>query len=95
VEVVDPRTIVPLDKATILKSVEKTGRLVVVDPAHKSCSVASEISAMVGQEGFWSLQAPMQRVASVDCHFPFSPALEPLVFPNEEKITDAIYATLE
>ncbi|MCH9039462.1 MAG: alpha-ketoacid dehydrogenase subunit beta, partial [Chloroflexi bacterium] len=46
VEVIDPRTIVPLDKQTILKSVEKTGRLVVVDPAHKSCSVASEISAM-------------------------------------------------
>jgi pyruvate dehydrogenase E1 component beta subunit len=95
VEVIDPRTVVPLDKATILKSVEKTGRLVVVDPAHKSCSVASEISAMVSQDGFWSLQAPIQRVASLDCHFPFSPALEKLVFPNEEKITDAIYATLE
>ena len=94
VEVVDPRTIVPLDKATILKSVEKTGRLVVVDPAHKSCSVASEISAMVAQEGFWTLQAPIQRVASLDCHFPFSPALEKLVFPNEEKITDAIYAAV-
>jgi pyruvate dehydrogenase E1 component beta subunit len=94
VEVVDPRTIVPLDKDTILKSVEKTGRLVVVDPAHKSCSVASEISAMVAQEGFWTLQAPIQRVASLDCHFPFSPALEKLVFPNEEKITDAIYAAV-
>ncbi len=95
VEVVDPRTIVPLDKETILKSVEKTGRLVVVDPAHKSCSVASEISAMVAQEGFWHLQSPIQRVASLDCHFPFSPALEKLVFPNEEKITEAIYKTLE
>ncbi len=95
VEVVDPRTIVPLDKETILKSVEKTGRLVVVDPAHKSCSVASEISAMVAQEGFWHLQSPIQRVASLDCHFPFSPALEKLVFPNEEKITEAIYMTLE
>ena len=95
VEVVDPRTIVPLDKETILKSVEKTGRLVVVDPAHKSCSVASEISAMVSQDGFWSLQAPIQRVASLDCHFPFSPALEPLVYPNEDKITEAIYATQE
>ncbi len=94
VEVIDPRTVVPLDKATILKSVEKTGRLVVVDPAHKSCSVASEISAMVAQEGFWTLQAPIQRVASLDCHFPFSPALEKLVFPNEEKITDAIYAAV-
>ena len=95
VEVVDPRTIVPLDKATILSSVEKTGRLVVVDPAHKSCSVASEISAMVAQEGFWTLQAPIQRVASLDCHFPFSPALEKLVFPNEEKIAEAVYAVLE
>ena len=95
VEVVDPRTVVPLDKATILASVEKTGRLVVVDPAHKSCSVASEISAMVAQEGFWTLQAPIQRVASLDVHFPFSPALEPLVFPNEDKIAEAIYAALE
>ncbi len=95
VEVVDPRTIVPLDKATILASVEKTGRLVVVDPAHKSCSVASEISAMVAQEGFWTLQAPIQRVTSLDVHFPFSPALEKLVFPNEDKIAEAIYAALE
>jgi pyruvate dehydrogenase E1 component beta subunit len=95
VEVVDPRTIVPLDKKTILRSVEKTGRLVVVDPAHKSCSVASEISAMVAQDGFWTLQAPIQRVASLDCHFPFSPALEKLVFPNEEKIAEAVRATLE
>ena len=95
VEVIDPRTIVPLDIKTILASVEKTGRLVVVDPAHKSCSVASEISAMVAQEGFWTLQAPIQRVASLDCHFPFSPALESLIYPNEEKITDAVYAALE
>ena len=95
VEVIDPRTIVPLDTKTILASVEKTGRLVVVDPAHKSCSVASEISAIVAQEGFWTLQAPIQRVASLDCHFPFSPALESLVYPNEEKITDAVYAALE
>ena len=94
-EVIDPRTIVPLDHETILKSVEKTGRLVVVDPAHKSCSVASEISAMVSQEGFWSLQAPIERVTSLDCHFPFSPALEPLVFPNEDKIIEAVHATME
>ena len=95
VEVIDPRTIVPLDTKTILDSVEKTGRLVVVDPAHQSCSVASEISSIVSQEGFWSLQAPIQRVTSLDCHFPFSPALEHLVFPNEDKIADAIRTTLE
>ena len=95
VEVINPRTIVPLDTKTILGSVEKTGRLVIVDPAHESCSVASEISSIVAQEGFWSLQAPIQRVASLDVHFPFSPALEHLVFPNEDKIADAINTTLE
>ena len=95
VEVVDPRTLVPLDKQTILDSVSKTGRLVVVDPAHKTCSAASEIAAMVAQEGFWSLQAPVQRVATLNVHFPFSPALEKLVFPNEEKIATAVKATLE
>jgi pyruvate dehydrogenase E1 component beta subunit len=95
VEVIDPRTIVPLDTKTILDSVEKTGRLVVVDPAHQSCSVASEISSIVAQEGFWSLQAPIQRVTSLDVHFTFSPALEHLVYPNEDKIADAINAALE
>ena len=95
VEVVDPRSLVPLDRQTILDSVAKTGRLVVVDPAHKTCSAASEIAAMVAQEGFWSLQAPIQRVASLNVHFPFSPALEKHVFPNEEKIEAAVRATLE
>ena len=66
-----------------------------MDPAHKSCSVASEISAMVAQDGFWNLQSPIQRVTSLDCHFPFSPALESEIYPNEDKITDAIYATLD
>ena len=95
VEVVDPRSLVPLDKQAILDSVAKTGRLVVVDPAHKTCSAASEIAAMVAQEGFWTLQAPVQRVASLQVHFPFSPALEKLVFPNEEKIIAAVRKTLE
>ena len=95
VEMVDPRSLVPMDKQTILESVAKTGRLVVVDPAHKTCSAASEISAMVAQEGFWTLQAPIQRVASLNVHIPFSPALEDLVYPNEEKITTAVRATLE
>ena len=63
-EVIDPRTLVPLDIETILNSVERTGRLVVVDPAHQMCSAASQIAASVAQEGFWSLQAPIQVVAS-------------------------------
>lgn len=95
VEVIDPRTLVPLDKQAILDSVEKTGRLVVVDPAHKVCSAASEIASIVAQEGFWSLQAPIQKVASEQVHIPFTPALEPLVYPNADKIKDAVRATLE
>lgn len=94
-EVVDPRSLVPLDKETILESVAKTGRLVAVDPAHKTCSAASEICAMVAQEGFWTLQAPVQRVTSLMVHFPFSPALEKHVFPNEEKIIAAVKRTFE
>lgn len=94
IEVIDPRSLVPLDKQTILDSVGKTGRLVVVDPAHKTCSAASEICAMVAEEGFWSLQAPVQRVASLMVHVPFSPALEKHVFPSEEKIVSAVKRTL-
>lgn len=95
VEVIDPRTLVPLDKQAILSSVEKTGRLVVVDPAHKVCSAASEIVSIVAQEGFWSLQAPIQKVASEQVHIPFTPALESLVYPNPDKIKDAVRTALE
>jgi pyruvate dehydrogenase E1 component beta subunit len=94
-EVVDPRTLVPLDKAAILESVAKTGRLVVVDLAHKTCSAASEIAAMVAMEGFWHLQAPIQRLGTVNVHIPFSPALEPLCYPTAETIADAVRTTLE
>ena len=95
VEVIDPRTLVPLDKATILQSVAKTGRLVIVDPAHKVCSAASEIASIVAEEGFWDLQAPIQKIASEQVHIPFSPALEKLVYPDVDKITKGIKKTLE
>lgn len=94
-EVIDPRTLVPLDKKTILESVEKTGRLVIVDPAHKVCSAASEISSIVAQEGFWSLQAPIQKVAAEQVHIPYSQALEKLIYPNKDKIITAVNNTLE
>jgi pyruvate dehydrogenase E1 component beta subunit len=95
VEVVDPRTLVPLDKQTILASVAKTGRLVTVDMAHKTCSAASEIAAMVAMEGFWSLQAPIQRLGTANVHIPFSPALESLVYPTAETIAGAVRTTME
>jgi len=93
-EVLDPRTLVPLDKEAILKSVAKTGRLVVVDMAHKTCSAASEIAAIVAMEGFWDLQAPIQRLAAPNVHIPFSPALEPLCYPTDETIAEAVRITL-
>lgn len=94
VEVIDPRTLVPLDRETILTSIEKTGRLVVVDPAHKTCSAASEIAAMVAEEGFWNLKGPIVRVATPDIQIPFSPPLEQTLYPNPEKIVAAVHQTL-
>ena len=95
VEVIDPRTLVPLDKQTILASVAKTGRLVTVDMAHKTCSAASEIAALVAMDGFWSLQAPIQRLGTANVHIPFSPALESLMYPTAETIAKAVRVTLE
>jgi pyruvate/2-oxoglutarate/acetoin dehydrogenase E1 component len=95
VEVIDPRTLVPLDKGAILESVARTGRLVIADPAHKVCSAASEIASIVAEEGFWSLQAPIVKVASEQVHIPYSPVLEKLVYPTKEKIVTAVKGTLE
>jgi pyruvate dehydrogenase E1 component beta subunit len=95
VEVIDPRTLVPFDKQTVLDSVEKTGRLVIADPAHKVCSAASEIASIVAEEGFWSLQAPIQKIASEQVHIPYTPSLEKLVYPDVAKITAAVKRTLE
>ena len=94
-EVINPRTLVPLDKDTILNSVEKTGRLIVVAPAHKVCSAASEISSIVAEEGFWFLQSPIMKVASEQVHIPYTPSLEKLVYPNQQKVITAVKKTME
>jgi acetoin:2,6-dichlorophenolindophenol oxidoreductase subunit beta len=94
VEVVDPRTLVPLDVATILRSVRKTGRLVAVDAAHQTCSAASEISATVAEQAFASLRAPVLRVTTPDTHIPFSPPLEAQLFPNRKRIAAAIRSVM-
>lgn len=94
VEVIDPRTLVPLDKATILESVAKTGRLVIADPAHKTCGAAAEIAAIVAEEGFASLRAPIARVVAPDVHPPFSPALERLMYPTPQRIAAAVNAAV-
>lgn len=94
VEVVDPRTIVPLDFATIMGSVEKTGRVVVVDECHASCGVAAEVMARIAEAGFDKLKAPMRRVATLDVPIPFSPPLEEFVSPSTARIAEAIRATV-
>ena len=90
VEVVDPRTLVPLDKETIVKSVRKTGRLVLVDNANRTCSAVSEIAAIVSEEAFESLTKPIQRLTTPDVHVPASPGLEKLLYPTKEQIVNAV-----
>jgi pyruvate/2-oxoglutarate/acetoin dehydrogenase E1 component len=89
VEVIDPRTIQPLDLATILGSVKRTGRLMVASDDVKSGGIGSEIAAAVVEEGFDSLDAPIVRVASPNMPIPFSPTLEEAYMPNAEKIVEA------
>lgn len=91
-EVIDLRTIVPMDKETILTSVAKTGRLVIVDNSHKVGSVASEIAAVVCEEGFESLRKPIQRVAAPMVHVPYNGALEKQLFASKDRILSAVRA---
>jgi pyruvate/2-oxoglutarate/acetoin dehydrogenase E1 component len=90
VEVVDPRTLVPLDKDTILRSVAKTGRLVLVDNANRTCNAAAEIAATVAEEAFDCLKARIVRLSTPDVHIPFSPALEKPLYPSAEMIAAAV-----
>ena len=86
----DPRTVVPLDYDSILASVAKTGRLVVVDEARRTCSIASEIAATVGERAFDKLKAPIRRVAVDDVAIPYSPPLEKAVLPDPARIVAAV-----
>jgi len=95
VEVIDPRTIKPLDTATVLESVHKTGRFIAVDPAHKSCSIASEIAATVAEEGFWDLKAPVRRVTTPDIHIPFASSMERGLYPTSQRIVEAIHQSMK
>jgi pyruvate dehydrogenase E1 component beta subunit len=95
VEVVDPRTIVPLDRDAILASVGRTHRLVVVDECHRSCGVAAEIAATVAEAAFDELRAPIRRVTTEDVPIPFSRTLEDAVQPTEAKIGAAVRFVME
>jgi pyruvate/2-oxoglutarate/acetoin dehydrogenase E1 component len=89
-EVIDLRTTSPMDEDTVLESVEKTGRLVVVDEANPRCNIATDVSAIVAQKAFRALKAPIEMVTAPHTPVPFSPDLEDLYIPNAAKIEAAV-----
>ena len=93
-EVVDPRTLAPLDVETILKSVKKTGRLVLVDQATRHASAAAIIAAEMAEHGLKALKAPVKMVTALDTSIPFSEPLETYVLPSEEKIVAAVKSVI-
>lgn len=90
IEVIDPRTVVPLDKQSIIDSVAKTGRLVIMDEEPKTGSAASEIAATITEEAFDLLDAPIKRVCAPDTPIPFSPVLEKFWMPGEDNLIKAV-----
>src|SRR5215468_2492369 len=89
-EVVDPRTLEPLDKDTLLASVKKTGRVVVTDESHDNCSIAAGLAAIIADEAFASLRAPIKRVTIPHVPVPFAVSLEDYVTPTTERIVQAV-----
>ena len=96
-EVLDPRTLVPMDAETIRASVRKTGRLVLVDEAPATCSAASEIIALVTEDPdtFRALKAPVQRVCAAPVPVPFSPPLEQAALPDRPRLVAASRRALD
>lgn len=90
VEVLDPRSLVPLDEEAILRSLAKTGRLVVVDEDYERCGFSAEVAALAVEKGFHSLEAPVARVANPNTPLPFNKALEAHVLPDKDKVVRAI-----
>ncbi|OLN32726.1 alpha-ketoacid dehydrogenase subunit beta [Desulfosporosinus metallidurans] len=93
-EIIDPRTLVPFDKATIINSVKKTGRAVVVHEAHRTGGVGAEISAIITEEAFKYLDAPVIRLGAKACPLPFNLDLENAVVPQEDDIISAVNSVL-
>jgi len=94
IEVVDPRTLIPLDEEAILSSVEKTNHAIVVDEGHLRGGAATDIAAMIGEKGFDFLDSPVRRVTSLDVPIPFSPPLEKAAIADEARLETAIRQTL-
>jgi pyruvate dehydrogenase E1 component beta subunit len=93
-EVIDLRTLSPLDESTILESLAKTGRLVVVDESNPYCSMASEIAGLAVEQGFDTLDAPVKRITSPHTPVPATPCLEADYVPSVERVMAAVEETL-
>ena len=87
-EVIDPRTIVPLDENTILNSVKKTSRAIVVDEGHQNFGTTAEIASRISEKAFYYLDAPVIRMGAMDVPIPFSPVLEDLTVPTDERVAE-------
>ena len=92
-EIIDLRTLSPIDWDTVIESVEKTGRLVVVDEANPRCSIATDVAAHVAQEAFGALKAAPKMVTAPHTPVPFSPTLEDLYIPSGDAIVKAVAQT--
>ena len=87
-EVVDPRTLVPLDRETLVASADRTGRVVVVDEGHRGFGASAELASVIAEEAFYHLDAPVRRVAAMDVPIPFSPVLEDQTVPTAERVAE-------
>jgi pyruvate dehydrogenase E1 component beta subunit len=90
VEVIDPRTTVPLDKRTLIQSAKKTSRAIVLDEGYESFGVTAEIAAVIADGAFYHLDAPVKRMGAMDVPVPFSPALEDLTVPTTDSVVDMV-----
>jgi len=95
IELIDPRTLVPLDKETMFKSIAKTGRLVIIEEDNLTLGWGSEISAIVAEEAIYYLDAPVKRIAMPDVPLPFAPRLESFVVPSQDRIYSEIKRFME
>jgi pyruvate/2-oxoglutarate/acetoin dehydrogenase E1 component len=87
-EVVDPRTLVPLDRETLVASARKTGRVIVIDEGHQSYGASAELAAVVVEGAFWHLDAPVRRIGAMDVPVPFSPPLEDETVPSPARVVE-------
>jgi pyruvate dehydrogenase E1 component beta subunit len=85
-EVVDPRTLVPLDKQTLIESVKKTSRAIIIDEGYEQYGVTAELASVIADGAFYYLDAPVKRMGAMNVPIPFSPALEDLTIPNAEGV---------